>query len=173
MASWKSHPRHITWAAAEGAVEELAVHVVALAVGAVDVLARHVAGVADALPAHAVPLPRADHRAVVPPAAALQLLAGLAFGVALTVLPRVSRIAAATRGEEQARVSGHGACTAPGPPQKRRKSGTASPKTNDTMLVLTPSWSRVADWEQTSEMLLFHQSYSRHQINTQKLLLYL
>lgn len=87
---WKCCPRRITWAAAEGAVEELAVLVVALAVGAVDVLARHVAGVAHALPAHAVPLPRADHRAVVPPAAVLQLLAGLSFGVTLAVLPCVS-----------------------------------------------------------------------------------
>lgn len=77
------------WAAAEGAVEELAVHVVTLAEGAVDVLARHVAGVAHALPAHAVPLPRADHRAVVPAAAALQLLAALPFGVALALLPCV------------------------------------------------------------------------------------
>lgn len=87
---WRSHPRGITWAAAEGAVEELAVHVVTLAEGAVDVLARHVAGVAHALPAHAVPLPRAGHRAVVPAAAALQLLAALPFGVALAVLPCVS-----------------------------------------------------------------------------------
>lgn len=131
-------------------------------------LARLVSGVADTLPAHAVPLPRADHRAVVPPAAALQLLAALAFSVALAVLPCVSRIAAAARGEEQAWVSGHGACTGPRPLQKQSKSGTASPKTNGSTLVLTPCWSRVADWEQTSEMLFFHQSYSQHQINAQK-----
>lgn len=139
----KSHPGGFTWPSAEGAVEELAVHVVALAVGAVDVLAGHVARVAHALPAHAVPLPRADHGAVVPPAAALQLLAALPFGVALAVLPRVSRVAAAKRGEQQAWVSGH----AQGP--DLRKSGANLGQ---------PHQKTVADWEQTSEMLLFHQS---------------
>ena len=82
--------RSITCAAAGEAVVKLAVHVVALAEGAVDLLVGHVAGVADALPAHAVPQPRADDRAVVLPAAALQLLAGLAFGFALAVLPCVA-----------------------------------------------------------------------------------
>lgn len=80
----------ITFATTGKAVVKLAVHVVALAEGAVDLLVRHVAGVADALPTHAVPQPRADDRAVVLPAAALQLLAGLAFGFAFAVLPRVA-----------------------------------------------------------------------------------
>lgn len=45
----------LTGAATQGAIVELAVHVVTLAEGAVDLLVGHVAGVADALPAHAVP----------------------------------------------------------------------------------------------------------------------
>jgi len=49
--------RCVTFAAAGRAVVKLAVHVVALAEGAVDLLVGHVAGVADALPAHAVPQP--------------------------------------------------------------------------------------------------------------------
>lgn len=80
----------ITWAAAGEAIEELAVHVVTLAVGAIDVFARRVTGVAGTAPAHAVPLARAHQRAVVPPAAVFQLLAALPFGVALAVLPCVS-----------------------------------------------------------------------------------
>lgn len=69
---------------------KLAVDVVALAEGAVDMLVRHIAGMADALPADAVPQPRADERAVVLPAAALQLLASLAFRFTLAVLPYVA-----------------------------------------------------------------------------------
>lgn len=145
----------ITFAAAEGAVEKLAVHVVALAVGAVDLPVGHVTGVADALPAHAVPQPRADDRAVVPPAAALQLLAGLAFCFALAVLPHVAGVAAAIKGEERCWASSHkkhhGACVGPRPQLKRSKSGTASLKPSHGVLVQTPCWSRVADQEETSE----------------------
>lgn len=89
---------------------ELAVDIVALAEGAIDLLVGRVAGVAEALSAHAVPQPRADDGAVVLPAAALQLLAALAFRVTLAVLSYVAWIAAANKGKERAQVSGHKKC---------------------------------------------------------------
>lgn len=83
------------FATADLAVVALTVHVVALAVPPEDLLVGVVAGVAHALPADAVPQPRADNGAVVLPAASLQLLAAPALRLALTVLPGVAGVAPA------------------------------------------------------------------------------
>lgn len=85
-------PPALTFAPADLAVVAFAVDVVALAELAVDLLVGHVARVAHALPADAVPQPRADDGAVVLAAAALQLLAAPALRLALAVLPDVAGV---------------------------------------------------------------------------------
>ena len=88
----------LTLAPADQAIIALAVDVVTLAEAPEDTLVGDVALVAHALPAQAVPQPRADEGVVVPPAAALQLLTAPALRLAFTVLPDVAGVAPAAGG---------------------------------------------------------------------------
>lgn len=87
-----------TGAAAHVAAVALAVEVVALAELPEDLPAGHVARVAHALPADAVPQPRADDGHVVLAAVALQLLAAAALRLALAVLAGVAGVAPGREG---------------------------------------------------------------------------
>lgn len=115
------------------AVVAFAVDVVTLAELAVDLLVGHVARVAHALPADAVPQPRADDGAVVLAAAALQLLAAPALRLALAVLPDVAGVAPAGMRSQSPRerallpgaCSGGGAAASPADAALHRTSATA------------------------------------------------
>lgn len=80
------------WATADLAIISLTVEVVTLAVLPKDHFVGDVTRVAHALPADAVPQPRAHNGTIVLPAVPLQLLAAPALRLTLTVFPNVARL---------------------------------------------------------------------------------
>lgn len=93
--------RALTITPADFPIIALAVDIVTLAELPEDLLIGHVTCVAQALPADAVPQPRADDGVVVFATASFQLLAAAALRLALAILPNVASITPGPQGRGQ------------------------------------------------------------------------